>query len=91
VRRARNIGGDGEHRINVFYHEASSGKHGLRAVLFDLEPGVIDTVSASPLGVLFRPHHLVNQNAVAGNNWAKAHFTKAGTNYAVSPCSVAAM
>jgi hypothetical protein len=34
--------------------------------------------------------YLVNQNAGAGNNWAKVHYTKAGTNYAESLCSVAA-
>jgi hypothetical protein len=32
------------------------------AVLFDLEPGVIDAVRASPLGELFRPGNLVSQN-----------------------------
>jgi tubulin beta len=50
------IGGDGEYfsdndahldPINVFYHEASGGKYVPRAVLFDLEPGVIDAVRAS--------------------------------------------
>ena len=54
------IGGDGEYfsdndahlePINVvFYHEASGGTYVPRAVLFDLEPGVIDAVRASPLG-----------------------------------------
>jgi tubulin beta len=53
------IGGDGEYcgdndaklgRINVLYHEASGGKYVQRAVFFDLEPGVIDIVRASPLG-----------------------------------------
>ena len=53
------IGGDGEYcgdndaqlgRINVFYYEAPGGKYVPRAVFFDLEPGVIDTVRASPLG-----------------------------------------
>jgi tubulin beta len=53
------IGGDGEYcgdnnaqldRINVFYYEASGDKYVPRAVLFDLEPGVIDAVRASPLG-----------------------------------------
>jgi tubulin beta len=57
------IGGDGEYcgdndaqlgRINVLYHEASGGKCVPRAVFFDLEPGVIDAVRASPLGELFR-------------------------------------
>jgi tubulin beta len=52
-----------------------------RAVLFDLEPGVIDAVRALPLGELFRPGNLVNQNAGAGNNWAKAHFTRAGNEF----------
>ena len=59
------IGGDGEYcgddndaqlgRNNVFYYEASGGKYALRAVFFDLEPGVIDAVRASPLGLLLRP------------------------------------
>jgi tubulin beta len=35
-------------RINVLYYEASGGKYGPRAVFFDLEPGVIDAVRASP-------------------------------------------
>ena len=37
-------------RINVLYHEASGGKYVPRAVFFDLKPGVIDAVRASPLG-----------------------------------------
>jgi tubulin beta len=53
------IGGDGEYccdndaqldRINVLYHEASGDKYVPRTMLFDLEPGVIDAVRASPLG-----------------------------------------
>ena len=77
------IGGDGEYcgdndaqrgRINVLYHEASGGKYVPRTVFF--EPGMIDAVRASPLGELFRPGNLVNQNA--GNNWAKGHFRRAG-------------
>jgi tubulin beta len=53
------IGGDGEYcgdndaqlgRINVLYHEASGDKYVPRTVLFDLEPGVIGAVCASPLG-----------------------------------------
>jgi len=37
-------------RINVFYHEASGDKYMSSTVLFDLEPGVIDAMYASPLG-----------------------------------------
>jgi tubulin beta len=64
--------------INVLYHEAQGGKYVPRAVLFDLEPGEINAARASPLGDLFRPGNLLNQNAGAGNNWVKASFTKAG-------------
>jgi tubulin beta len=35
---------------NVVYHEASGGKYVPRAVLFDLEPGVIGSLRALPLG-----------------------------------------
>jgi tubulin beta len=53
------IDGDGEYcgdndaqldRINVLYHGASGDKYEPRTVLFDLEPGVIDSARASPLG-----------------------------------------
>jgi hypothetical protein len=68
-------------RSFTFSHGASSGKYVSRAELFDLEPGVIGAVRALPLGELFRPGNLVNhknQNAGAGNNWAKGHYTKDG-------------
>jgi tubulin beta len=79
LRDEHSIGGDGKYcgdndpqldRMNVFYHEASDGRYVPRAVFF--EPGVIDALRMSPLGELFRPGNLVNQNA--GNNWAKGHF-----------------
>jgi tubulin beta len=50
------IGGSGEYfgdndahlgRINVFYHEALGGKYVPRAVLFDLEPGLIGALAVS--------------------------------------------
>jgi tubulin beta len=53
------IGGDGEYcgdnnaqldRTTVLYHEAPGGRYVPRAVFFDLEPGVIDALRASPLG-----------------------------------------
>jgi hypothetical protein len=44
-----------------------------RSVLFDLEPGMIRAARASPLGERLRLGNFVNQNAVTGSNWAKAH------------------
>jgi tubulin beta len=65
------VGGDREYcgdndaqldRINVLYYEASGGKYIPRAVFFDLKPGVIDDVRASPLGDLFRPGNPLNHS-----------------------------
>jgi tubulin gamma len=51
------ISGDGEYfgdnnaqldRINVFYHGASGGMYVPRAALFDIDPGVIGALRASP-------------------------------------------
>jgi len=69
----------------VFCHETSGGRCVPRAALFDLEPGVIDAVRASPLSELLRPDDLVNQSAGVGNNWAKAHFMKAGHEFCQIP------
>jgi hypothetical protein len=46
--------------------------------------------STSNPGLLFRPGNLVNRNAGASNNWAKAHYTEAGHASHCTPCSVAA-
>eukprot|EP01083_Nonionella_stella_P203550 742703_1 len=45
-----------------------------RSVLLDLEPGVIDSIRASPIGNLFAPDYMVNAVSGAGNNWAKGHY-----------------
>jgi tubulin beta len=60
----------------VLSHEASDGKHVPIAVFFELEPGTIGVARASPLGGLFSPGYPVKQNAFAGNNWAKGHYTR---------------
>jgi tubulin beta len=39
----------------VIYREVSGGKYVPRAMFFDLEPGVIGAVRASPFGELFPP------------------------------------
>jgi tubulin beta len=76
------IGGGGEYggdndaqvgRFNVFHHEASGGKYVPRAVLMDLESGVIGAVRDSPLGEIFRPGNLLKQNAGVGSNLADGH------------------
>jgi tubulin beta len=54
----------------------SLGKYVPRAVLVDLEPGVMDSIKAGPIGHLFRPDNFVFGQSGAGNNWAKGHYTE---------------
>jgi len=63
-------------RINVYFNEANGGKYVPRAVLVDLEPGVVDAVKAGAYGELFKPDNFVFGQSGAGNNWAKGHYTE---------------
>ncbi|XP_037943368.1 tubulin beta chain-like [Teleopsis dalmanni] len=63
-------------RIDVYYNEANNGKYVPRAVLIDLEPGTMDSVRQSAMGMLFRPDNFVFGQSGAGNNWAKGHYTE---------------
>lgn len=62
-------------RINVYFNEATGGRYVPRAVLMDLEPGVLDSVRAGPFGQLFHPDNFLFGQSGAGNNWAKGHYT----------------
>ena len=42
-------------RISVYFNEAIGGRYVPRAVLVDLEPGVMDAIRAGATGQLFRP------------------------------------
>ncbi|MCO5548489.1 hypothetical protein L7F22_001949 [Adiantum nelumboides] len=63
-------------RINVYYNEAAGGRYVPRAVLMDLEPGIMDSVRSGPYGQIFRPDNFVFGHSGAGNNWAKGHYTE---------------
>lgn len=63
-------------RINVYYNEVAGNKYVPRAVLVDLEPGVMDSIRASSIGSMFRPDNFVHAQSGAGNNWAKGHYTE---------------
>ncbi|CAG5118364.1 unnamed protein product, partial [Candidula unifasciata] len=62
-------------RINVYYNEASGGRFVPRAVLVDLEPGVLDGVRGGPFGGIFNPSNFMFGRAGCSNNWAKGHLT----------------
>ena len=63
-------------RIHVYYNEATGGRFVPRAILVDLEPGIMDSVRSDPFGKLFRLDNFVFGLSGAGNNWAKGHYTQ---------------
>ena len=63
-------------RASVYFKESSNGRHVPRAVMVDLEPGVIDTMKESPKGRFFNPDNFIYAQSGAGNNWAKGHYTE---------------
>jgi len=63
-------------RANVFFSESAAGKYVPRAINFDLEVGVLDSLRKSPLGGLFKPSNMIAGQSGAGNNWAKGHYTE---------------
>ncbi|KAI4292865.1 tubulin beta [Pancytospora philotis] len=72
------VGGDSVQtdRIGVYYNQSSVGKYVPRAVLVDLEPGVMASIKEGASGDLFRPDNIVYGQSGAGNNWAKGHYTE---------------
>ncbi|TYG70081.1 hypothetical protein ES288_D05G283500v1 [Gossypium darwinii] len=62
--------------INVYYNEAYGGRYVPRAVLMDLEPGTMDSITSGPYGQIFRPDNFIFGQSGAGNNWAKGHYTE---------------
>lgn len=63
-------------RAGVYYSQASEGRYVPRAVMLDLEPGVIENIKGGKMGTLFRPDNFIHGNSGAGNNWAKGHYTE---------------
>jgi len=60
----------------VFKFNPDVGRHMARAVLVDLEPGVVEKVRSGVGGRLFQPYNMVYAQSGAGNNWAKGHYTE---------------
>ena len=63
-------------RINIYYNEASCGRFVPRAVLMDLELGIMDSIRFGTYGQIFRQDNFVFDQSRVGNNWAKGHYTE---------------
>ena len=62
----------GEDRKDVFFYQADDEHYIPRALLIDLEPGVINNIQKSPYANLYNPENffIAKEGGGAGNNWA---------------------
>ncbi|XP_075261920.1 tubulin alpha-1 chain-like [Convolutriloba macropyga] len=59
----------------TFFSNTGAGKHVPRAILFDLEPTVVDEVRTGTYRQLFHPEQLITGKEDAANNYARGHYT----------------
>lgn len=60
----------------VFFHKVRDGKYVPRAVLVDLEPGVITRIESGDMAQLFDEGNIVRKIPGAANNWARGYFVE---------------
>jgi tubulin beta len=60
----------------VLYHGALGGRYVPRAVLFDLDPGVIGAVTLSGYLAKFQPGQPYEPHAKTKKDWVKDHYEK---------------
>ncbi|KAI3389468.1 hypothetical protein SNEBB_004207 [Seison nebaliae] len=62
---------EGKNYMKSFFHETSSGKYEARAILLDLEEGVISKIlQRTKISHIFSEQQLFTSTNGAGNNWA---------------------
>lgn len=59
--------------MEVFFHKIRDGKYVPRAVLIDLEPGVIARIESGEMANLFDESCIVRKIPGAANNWARGY------------------
>lgn len=59
---------------SAFFSELAPGKFRPRAILVDLDPGIVDAVLSGPLGKLFPQSAAIRGSTGAGNNFAKGMY-----------------
>lgn len=60
----------------VFFNRVRDGKFVPRAILVDLEPGVISRIEGGDMGELFDQSQIVKKLPGAANNWARGYFVE---------------
>ena len=56
-------------KIDVFYHETSTGQFVPRAVLTDMENSVLNHITSRTYGKMFRPENFLSTTEGAANNF----------------------
>jgi hypothetical protein len=59
--------------MEVFFHKVRDGKYTPRAILVDLEPGVINRIEKGEMAQLFDESCIVRKVPGAANNWARGY------------------
>ncbi|KAI5169564.1 tubulin alpha, partial [Pancytospora epiphaga] len=65
----------GEHSMQPFFYTTSNDNLVPRALMIDLEPGVINEVRVGEYKNLFHPDNLISGKEDAANNYARGHYT----------------
>ena len=60
---------------SVYFSENSRGKYVPRALMFDLEPSVIDAIKNTEYKQLYNPSYMMRGDEDASNNFARGHYT----------------
>jgi len=63
-------------KIGVYFRESGEKRYVPRAILVDLEPGILEVIKAAPTGKMFKPDNFIFGASGAGNNWGKGHYTE---------------
>jgi tubulin gamma len=64
---------NGDDRKDVFFYQADDDHYIPRALLLDLEPGVIKNIKSSPFSNIYNPENFFFQADGAGNSWATGY------------------
>ena len=61
-------------KINVFFNETIYGRYVPRSIFVDLEPGSMDYIRGSSVGLILNQDNLISGKSSASNNFAKGYY-----------------
>ena len=58
------------------YYDEENKRYSPRAILFDLDPGTMDSIKAGPFSEIFSSENFMFGSTGGSNNWAKGHYAE---------------